>query len=854
MKNHIARHIGVFTLLALILLLAAWIRTLGLSEIPEGQFTENDAYLYYWQADIIAEQGRLPQRDMHRWMPLGRDLSQTLNFFSYVTAYTYKLITLFFPNITLYQVHLFAPVVCFVIGMGVLCLFLYRVFGFDIAVTVGILLALMPGCLERSAAGCSDRDCWCWLLGILAVISYLWKEQVHRPRSRLIFSGISGLFIFLGGLSWEGFGVFVLVILALELWRFVTSESEKHLIEYLVWVLMFAPWLYLTSPAYRQGIGFSTHLAALVLIPPIAVLALRYLRYFLTTYISISEWIQQRISGRAVALVLTAGCLLLGAVYVLTQAPSFTLSTVPFGSNRLMQNVRELEAPQDVFWRFRYGTVLLLGSFGLIGGCIRMWGKQGAFLAVAVCALILSTFFRNYLYTLLSPLVCEYLFYIGIAFVPIAALGVATLQRSTVKNENVSIAIAVWFLIWLVLAREARRYEFFIGFPLALFAAACLRFIAAFLSEHFEKYMSKHAEIQSDTSQTETSQTTADNTKKRRFRRRKPKPVETEISHKKPLLTPSLLKTVIISVMLTLLLFWQPPASTEPGSLAKRAVLTVKKIRVALPGRETPQGIDMENALRWMKAEHSEKKNGIVAAGWSYGSVLNVLGEVKTIIDQDHFIQHWIHLYSRHVFCAQSEREALEFLKTHDATYLMLTESEVLNPMSTSAVGSNEKSDRQFDLEAMRSRIPLGSPSKYRMLPDAENASIKSIDINFAAPVTVTAKLKTGKNVNLPYIAVFGQGKVKRNQCNEHKNGGILHYFDEIIQRDVVYYIPPHGWNSLAVKLFFQGVESRYFVPVYPQKKFFTAKVKVWEIHYPPDIKKNQKYLATFPKEKDKEE
>ena len=228
-SRRIVSQVGAFTLLVFILLLAGWIRTLGRAEIPEGHFTENDAYLYYWQAEIISKQGQLPKRDMHRWLPTGRDLEQTLNLYSYITAYTHKLIILFFPDVTLYQLHVVAPVICFVIGLGIVCLFLYSVFGFDVAVTVSILLAVLPGCLERSAAGCSDRDSWCWLLGIIVVITYLWKEQSHRRNIRLLLSGISGLFMLLGGLSWEGFGVFTLVILIIELWRFLSSETETNI-------------------------------------------------------------------------------------------------------------------------------------------------------------------------------------------------------------------------------------------------------------------------------------------------------------------------------------------------------------------------------------------------------------------------------------------------------------------------------------------------------------------------------------------------------------------------------------------------------------------------------------------------
>ncbi len=59
-----------------ILILVFWLRIQGVERIPDGQFTGNDAYLYYKQAETIAEQGYLPARDMERWLPLGRDNGQ----------------------------------------------------------------------------------------------------------------------------------------------------------------------------------------------------------------------------------------------------------------------------------------------------------------------------------------------------------------------------------------------------------------------------------------------------------------------------------------------------------------------------------------------------------------------------------------------------------------------------------------------------------------------------------------------------------------------------------------------------------------------------------------------------------
>ena len=69
-----------------ILCLAAFIRLQGITNVPSGQLTGPDGYFYYWQAQLISEHGKLPERDMSRWLPLGRDLTQTLNLYGYILA------------------------------------------------------------------------------------------------------------------------------------------------------------------------------------------------------------------------------------------------------------------------------------------------------------------------------------------------------------------------------------------------------------------------------------------------------------------------------------------------------------------------------------------------------------------------------------------------------------------------------------------------------------------------------------------------------------------------------------------------------------------------------------------------
>lgn len=241
-----------------------------------------------------------------------------------------------------------------------------------------------------------------------------------------------------------------------------------------------------------------------------------------------------------------------------------------------------------------------------------------------------------------------------------------------------------------------------------------------------------------------------------------------------------------------------------------------------------------------------------VAASWGNGSQLNVLGGVKTIIDQDHYIQHWIHLLYRHVFCAQSNAEALEFLKTHKATHLMLSIQDLFQGAKIhSAIGSDAQGDREFELTLLR--MNTYENGKPFLVPVDRDSPFTHIDINQNVeediPITTTAKLKNGSTVEIPYTLFIGETRVRSEKLIGLETGGILLLFNERKQFHKGYYVPPIGWKSLVVRLFFRGESPEVFVPVYPVNGDVTAEVKVWEIHYPPDIQPNPKYLTTEPEE-----
>ena len=670
-QNRLSRYVLRGVLLTGIILLAFLIRIQGVAHLSAEQFTEHDAYLYYYQAGTIAEQGTLPARDMHRWLPIGRNNAQLLSLYSYAIAYIHKAL----PWLSLYHIQLYLPTVSFIIGLVALFLFLARAYGVLFATIVGVLLATLPGSIERSAAGFGDRDAWCWMLATLVVTTYLWKGQIPYNLSeragggaknwcRYFTTALSGFIAFLGGLSWEAFGTFLLIIHAVELWKFCATDREHHLKEYFLWMFMFVPWLFLISPVYRNGYGFSTHVTALMLAPPLVIFTLRGIRYLLLHFYQ-----PLHPHARKLAWFLTLFAITAGIGFFLLQFHTFETTAFALRESKLMKSIGELKDPNFTYWMDRYGTVFIFSSLGLIVTGLNLWKWKSLPLTSSLVLFVTTTFFRDFIDRWTTSKTCDTLFFISLLLTLLSLGYIVYLQRETVKNEWVKLAMLAWFLLWVGLSRGGKRYDFFIGVPLAFFTAQLIYFIVNIFSESV-------------------------------------KPNEQH-----------LLKTGIAVIILAGLMFFPPF-----GAYTQNSIYAATEMRKAVPGNKY-----LTTAFHWMKTNLPE--NTVVAAAWSYGTQLNVFGGVKTIVDPDHYIPYWLELYKRYVYYATSEREFLEFLKTHGATHLMLTYKELIT-------------------------------------------------------------------------------------------------------------------HSLLGKQ-----NSKVLVPVYPRENFSKARVKIWEIHYPPDIESDPRYLTTEPEE-----
>ena len=612
--------------------LCFWLRCLGVgSWFPLSQLTEHDAYLYQHQAEIVSESGGLPARDDRRWVPVGRDTTQSLNLYPIVLGHLHRLLRVVFPEVSVYEVVFFAPVVCFSLALLCVSLFLARTHGFLFSVMVGLIVATLPGTIERSTAGFGDRDAFCFLIGVSAVVTYLRSLSRDVYRQRVLWTLVSGVLVFIGGLSWEGFGVFVSIVLCVEVWRFLSIERESGLFFYGLWVLCFVPALYLCSAAYRSGVGWSTHLFSFMLLPPVGVLALRGFRYWLLEKSSVGEPLRPYRHRMSHVLILFS--VLIGVGYVVSIKSNFAATTVVFGTGPLMESITELVAPHFGYWVYRYGSVFLTGSLGLSLLPVFRWGRLGQHLSLSLFCFCVFVFLRVPVAGVLGAAMGDALFFLSGVGV---CLSFGHLCWKVAPGSGVSegegfwvstdIAMLFWSVFWFALARDAKRYDFFIGLSLAYFTSVLIQAVATWILNVLKNPT-----------------------------------YTTGVVHaglKRYGITPASVSVVVfVGVCL-----WGPMG----GGHVFRSVAAAKHSRRAVPGVGA-----IADAYTWMRIHLPE--TAVVAAEWSYGTQLNVLGGVRTIVGPDHYLPYWIELYHQHVERAKNEHDLLTFLFTHDVTHVMVT-------------------------------------------------------------------------------------------------------------------------------------------------------------------------------------
>ena len=150
------------------LLLNIWLRLLPLSSLKGDLLLGTDPARYTRLARIISEKGKLPERDVMRSAPLGKETKYQLTFFPYLMAYLYRAIKPFAPEVTIQKVAIILPPILSTAALLMLFVIARKLFDVYTALLSVNIASVSPPLVGRTLAGFADKDGLALLLGLIA--------------------------------------------------------------------------------------------------------------------------------------------------------------------------------------------------------------------------------------------------------------------------------------------------------------------------------------------------------------------------------------------------------------------------------------------------------------------------------------------------------------------------------------------------------------------------------------------------------------------------------------------------------------------------------------------------------------
>lgn len=832
------RKLHVSTIIFLLISLSASI-FLRVQNLPllEGKYPlDNDSVRFLRQAKIIVQDGSLPNRDMMRWLPFGRDMDKQLSLSSYAIAYLYKFLRIFTPSITIERAAIYYPIICFSLSLLVFFALMDRLFDRYTALISTAIFAVFPSLIPRSMAGFSDRDSFVMLLSFLTFYLFIRSLQTQRQHYRLGFAFSSGFIMMLLGLTWEGSGLFIAVVALFHLAKLMTGSYKRDdFYAYLIWYAPVIFGLLTFTRTYRSFAPF----AILAWGAPSFVLLVSLLHFGLSRWQKAISLITLKLRlpfGFSVFLLAILACLLIVATAFVLQ-PTLTAQKLialkdnflaPLGQSRLMRSVAELQRPLSVDWASRYGIFFFLFSAGALLSMrkLALSLKFNPWISMASLEILLTgVFFSRF--SLRLPLSGESALsaatYFGsILFFLFVMLGLYFYSQRNLAIEEWRdrkitedmLFLLLWFTLILFTARGAERYNLF-------FAPTAIAFGGYAL---FQLFLLAQKKI---------------------------------IHRIKRVLSYAF---IVVFVALGLSNYFR-----VSYSIAKTAQPFISQSWI--------------QALDWMR--DNLPADAVVASWWDYGSWINTLAEKATIVDEDHYVPYWIYLMARHVMLGQTEMEALEFLKSHGVTHLMISTDEIASLPVISTLGSDENFDRRSFIPGFVSQNEVIQPTdgvnifRYSVPGGRVNIDdvlrlngkmypkggwrVGNIYLKVEGDGQKSWKLKgailevqiEGKTIKLPPRELYFKGKLMRPKGEALPGAVVVYSKDNSPLKWRVLFLSQTVRNALMVRLQLLNENSNFFIPIYPpanqqgKSQLNNYSVRVWKINYPEDIKSNPKYLET---------
>jgi len=828
-----------------------FIRTANISrlkDITTGKFTlapDLDPFLFLRMAKYILANGSLAVIDTMRYAPLGFNNAGEMTLPSYIIAYLYKFLGMFSSKITVEYAAIIYPIIFFCATIIVFFMFVKKLFSNYrhsnlIALVSTAILSIIPSLIHRTVAGVPEKESAGLFFMFLTFYFIACAINEKKSLKTAILGLLAGISTGIMGMVWGGVEfLFVSVALAYLLFFFFNKIEKKDILSFALWIAGFTAFL-IGSP--RFGISlFSNTTSGLAYF---VLLLIIFDKIIFNT--KISERLKNiKLPRHIVSLI---GLLIIGLIFALILEPGIISNIFteimnylikPLNTNRLAITVAENSRPFVSTWLSSFGGsffwVFILGSAFVVYELFSGFKlKNRIIITLLFFLFVFGSIFSRYSSNsiLNGGSFLSSLLFIGSIISFIATFSFAYIKKEEGFNPDKNlILIVAIFFFSIILARSAIRLFYFIV-PIAPIMAG---FFLIRLSDIGIKMKNNFTKIMA--------------------------------------ITAAIL--ILVSCLYSAYIFMNS---------------SINEAKYSYPGKYEFQ---WQKAMEWVRTNTAE--DAIFAHWWDYGYWVQTLGERPTVVDGGNAIAYWNYLVGRHVLTAQNETEALEFLKTHNTSYLLIDSTDIGKYTAFSSIGSDENNDRYGWIATFTLNEGLTQEKRNETMFVFTGGTVLDEDIiweNKIYPMgsaginaIVLPVIKTEENSS---ISQFGQPFVnlvyKNNAVNvpikcvyidgtkiQFESKGIdgCFYMTSSVSENKINKMGGGFWlsnklmNSLMVKLYILNETTNFEIvhtendPIIedinsqgynlPEITFYGSNmlgpIKIWKINYPEEIKENPEYL-----------
>jgi asparagine N-glycosylation enzyme membrane subunit Stt3 len=843
-----------------IFIIIAWfgyfIRTRNLPllrDLTTGKFIPMalDPYAFLRYARTIVDTGSLPAVDFMRYHPWGYNQLIEFKLLSFVIVYLHKILSIFGPSFTLEKAHVLYPPIAFIVGLIFFFLLVRKLTDYRVGLLASLLLTIIPPYINRTIAGFSDKEALGMTLFFAALYFFFVSWEHKKTVKVVLFGALAGLSTGLLTLVWGGFSFVVSIIAIFGFVNFVFLKMKrKQFWSYFSWYILFFLIMLVIRGSRLQDLVGTYFGAAAAFALLIGICNLLILKFDLKAKLEAKLKLPYQVQGLLLASIIgiLISIFMFGSGFILEQIKQiFITLTTPFGNDRWQLTVAEARQPYlvesigQIGWKFFW--IYVAGAFVLVYDFLKNLRKRVRWTGFGIFVLFLlgfsfsrfssgsnilngtSFFSLNIMY--FGSMLLLLISYVGYYFYNYYK-DKEILERIKSLGNNY-IFILIWLFVMLVASRSAVRLLFIFSIIITLLAAYLgVRLFDVSLKMKKDYYK--------------------------------------------------------IGIWILLFFLFASPFSIF-GSFAfgllDRGVIIDHSNRLLEQAKISGVSYNQQWQVAGAWTRDNTPKDAVFAHWWDYGYWVQTGFERATVTDGGNAKVSLNHFMGRHVLTGQNETEALEFLKAHNVTNLLMISDEIGKYPAFSSIGADKNWDRYswFPILRMDERrtqetrdqviytytgtVPIDWDFTYKgdVFIRGRTAIVgffiptRGVNGTLVIENPVGIVMKDGQQKQIPLECVFLEGR--EINFNQKGLGGCLQIIPNIQGNTgnpigAALYVSEKVRRTLFAQLYLFSKPGKNLRLAYSDERgiplsLFNGRIvgplKIWEVSYPPGLEIPEKFL-----------